>query len=86
MHFFLLFFINQNDELLVPCVFVVSKSQIFNVQNFKCRENNLFFVNYIEMSVYLTLIAYCLVILYFDSILCGSQYTNVQHTGLSNYL
>lgn len=49
---FLLFFINQNDQLMVSCVLGVSISQIFNVQNFERRENNLFNEKYSEMSLF----------------------------------
>lgn len=52
LHLFLLFFINQNDQLMVSCVFGVSISQIFNVQNFERRENNLFNEKYSEMSLF----------------------------------
>lgn len=52
LHLFLLFFINQNDQLMLSCVFGISISQIFNVQNFERRENNLFNEKYSEMSLF----------------------------------
>lgn len=37
---------------MVSCVLGVSISQIFNVQNFERRENNLFNEKYSEMSLF----------------------------------
>lgn len=44
----------MSDESTVSCVFLPNILQIFNVQDFECRENNLFNVKYNEMYVCLT--------------------------------
>lgn len=54
VHHFCFFFKLMSDESTGFCVFLPNILQIFNVQDFECRENHLFNVKYNEMYVCLT--------------------------------